>query len=312
MKKVVLSTISLLFGISLIAQNAELKLNLEKNKVYRFKSTSDQTVSQTVNGVQQSTGTYSNTTFSIKMIDAAADFIIAEVKFDTMIINTNSMGKMMNVNSATEGNMASSEMSDIMSGVMNRLSKNALFVKLGATGKVIEIVNSKMLSSILLKDTALITGDMASTIKTQLKNSISDDALKTNIELFTYNLPAKQVGAGDKWEIIQPVNSGGMSLDIQTTFLLKNINNNAATINAESSIKASANAKPLEYSGAKITYDGVTGMGKSDMVINTLTGLTQKSNSKTRISGDLNVSVQGMNMQIPMDITGKTDIIAIQ
>jgi hypothetical protein len=280
--------------------------------VYRLKSTSDQTVSQTVNGVQQSTGTYSNTTFSIKMIDAAADFIVAEVKFDTMIINTNAMGKMININSASEGNMASSEMSDIMSSVMNRLSKNAIYVKLDASGKVIEIVNSKMLSDILMKDTALITGQTASTIKTQLKNSFSDDALKTNIEMFTHNLPAKQVAAGDNWDIIQSVSSGGMSLDIQTTFHLNTINNNAASINAESSIKASPNAKPIEYTGAKITYDGITGMGKSNMVINTLTGLTEKSSSKTRVSGNLDVSVQGMNMQIPLDINGQIDIVAIQ
>jgi hypothetical protein len=285
---------------------------LEKNKVYRFKSTSDQTVSQTVNGVQQSTGTYSNTTFSIKMIDAAADFIVADVKFDTMIVNTNSMGKMISINSTTEGNMASSEMSDIMSCVMNRLSKNSLYVKLDATGKVIEIVNSKMLSDILMKDTALITGQMASTIKTQLKNSISDEALKSNIEMYTHNLPAKQVAAGGQWEINQTVNSGGMSLDIQTTFHLNSIKNNAASINAESSIKASANAKPIEYTGAIITYDGVTGMGKSDMVINTLTGLTEKSTSKTRVSGNLNVSAPGMNMQIPLDVNGQIDITVIQ
>ncbi|MCK7541715.1 MAG: hypothetical protein MZV63_67920 [Marinilabiliales bacterium] len=77
-----------------MAQNtANLKMNLEKNKVYRLKSVSEQTITQTMNGVQQTTESKVDYTISMKMIDATADFMITEIHFDTLTTNTNTMGK---------------------------------------------------------------------------------------------------------------------------------------------------------------------------------------------------------------------------
>jgi len=78
MKKILLSITAILMGFSVLAQNGtNLKLNLEKNKVYRLKSTSEQTISQTMNGIPQNTNVTANSVVSRKMTDAAADFIIA-------------------------------------------------------------------------------------------------------------------------------------------------------------------------------------------------------------------------------------------
>jgi hypothetical protein len=313
MKKIVLSFISIFLGISIMAQNAaNLRLNLEKNKVYKFKSTSEQTISQTVNGMQQTTNSKTNYTISLKMVDVTPDFLIAEVRFDTLITNTNAMGKIISINSTNEGNIKSTDMADVMSCIMNRLSKNALYVKMDYAGKVIEVVNSKMLSDVIMKDTGSITGETASVIKMQMKNSINDQALKSMVEMFTNNLPGKQVAPGDKWDVTVTINSGGMSLDIITTYNLNGIKGNAAAITAESTIRASENADPIEYGPAKVSYNTITGMGKSNMVINTLTGLTIENTSKTHIAGNLSISAQGMNMQIPLEINGESKVIAIQ
>lgn len=313
MKKLLLSFTAILLGMSLMAQNtADLKLNLEKNKVYRFKSSSEQSISQTVNGAQQTTIAKTNSTLSIKMVDATPDFIIAEVRFDTLITSTNAMGKITDIKSTSEGNIKSTEMADVMSCIMNRLSKNSLYVKMDYVGKVIEIVNSKMLSYVILKDTSSITGETAAVIKMQVKNSINDKAFKSMVETFTYNLPGKQVSVGDKWDITASMNSGGMSLDIITSYDLEGINNNAATILATSNVKASENADPMEFSGAKITYDNLGGLAKSNMVIDIRTGLLLDNTSKMHIAGDLSITGPGFSMQMPMEIDGETRIIAVK
>jgi hypothetical protein len=165
-----------------------------------------------------------------------------------------------------------------------------------------------MLSDMILKDTALITGTTAAILKTQVKNTVSLEALKPMIETFTYNLPAKEVKEGDSWTLGSPINSGGMDLEIRSDYLLKSINNNSAEISAESSIKASENAKPLNYNGANITYDNLSGMGKSQLTIDPQTGFMKKSSTKMQITGDLSISVQGMNMQIPMLIDSQSDV----
>jgi len=212
MKKIVLSIISVLLGISMMAQTAgELKLKLEKNKIYRIKSTSEQTLTQTVNGMAQTTNVQSSSTVSIKMVDATADFMIAEVRFDTIITKSNAMGKEVNINSTQEGNISSTETADVMTCIMNRLCKNALYVKLDYSGKILEIVNIKMLSDIITKDTSLIAGKMAAIVKMQIKNTVSDKSLISMIEPIFHNLPGNQTVTGNKWENTLNLNSGGMS-----------------------------------------------------------------------------------------------------
>jgi hypothetical protein len=298
-----------------MAQNSvSLKMNLEKNKVYRLSSSSEQTITQTINGNQQTTDSKTNNTISIKMIDATADFIIAEVRFDTIIYNTNSMGKTIIVSSVSEGNIKSAETADVMSYIMNRLSKNALYIKMDFAGKVLEIVNSKMVSDVIMKDTSSITltGPIGSGVKSQIKNLTSDNTLKTMIEMFTYYLPGKQVSTGDNWNVTIQTNSGGMALDVITSYHLDKVKGDDAIITAESDIKTAVNAEPIVAGSAKITYDDLKGINKSNMVIDTRTGLVVEDKAKTHIAGNLGINAPGMSMQIPMDINGESKVIALQ
>ena len=315
MKKILLSCGLVLLCISILAQNSvSLKMNLEKNKIYRFSSVSEQTITQTVNGNQQIIDSKTNHSVSIKMIDATADFMITEVHFDTLIYNTNSMGKTVLTSSVSETDIKSKESADVISCIMNRLSKNALYVKMDFTGKVLEIVNLKMLSDVIMKDTSSITltGQVASAVKTQLQNLISDNTLKTLVEMFTYYLPGKQVTTGDNWNITLQTNSGGMTLDIITGYHLDGINANSANITAESDIKAAVNAAPMISGGATITYDDIKGLSKSNMVLDIRTGLLVEDKAKTHIAGNLGVNGPGFSMQIPMDINGTSKVIALQ
>jgi hypothetical protein len=313
MKNFLLSFTAILLGFTLFAQSGTtLKLNLEKNKVYRLKSTSEQTISQTMNGMQQNTNVSTNSVVSIKMMDASADFLVAEFRFDTLVTITNAMGKVVSINSANEGNISSAEAGDVMTVIMNRLSKNPLYVKMDYTGKVIELVNAKMLSDILLKDTASITGESAPVIKMQIVNMTSQKALISMAEVFTHNLPGKPVTSGDKWDITENMNSGGMSLDIITTYSLEGIKENAANLSAESTIQASPNAEPLSYGPAKVMYDELKGMGKSEVILDIRTGLLIQNTSKTHLAGNLNISVQGMSLQMPMEMDGTSKVVSLQ
>jgi hypothetical protein len=315
MKKFLLSGIIVLSSVSILAQNgANLKMNLEKNKIYRLKSSSNQAITQTINGNQQTTDTKVDYTLSLKMIDATADFLVTEIHIDTMKTNTNAMGKTIIVNSAVEGDLKSAEMGDVLSCFANRLSKNALYVKMDFTGKVIEIVNAKMLSDVIMKDTSSITlaGMVGTGVKKQIAEMISAKSLETIIEMFTYHLPGKQVAAGDNWNINVNTTTGGMSLDINTKYHLDAINGNSANLTVESVIKTSANAAPIISGPAKVTYDDINGISKSTMVIDTRTGLITDDKAKTHISGNLGISGPGFSMTMPMDINGESKVIALQ
>ncbi len=314
MKKTLLISIITLFSFAGMAQNnVTLKLNPEKNKVYRIHSLTEQTISQTVQGMAQNSETKTTYVISLKMMDATPDFLVTEIRFDTIEVRSNAMGRTTVMSSAREGDVTSKETSDLLSYFMNQLSKNALFVKIDYAGHVVDIVNAKMLSDIVLKDTASITltGMMGDAMKKQIISMVSDNSLKNMIESITWNLPGRETSTGGNWQIIQKMNYGGMSLDIVTSYKLDNLKDDAAGITAQSDIKAAANATPINSGGATVTYDDLKGMSKTTMVIDPQTGLPIESSGKTSISGNLGVSAPGVSMQIPMTINGETRVKAL-
>ena len=99
-----------------------------------------------------------------------------------------------------------------------------------------------------------------------------------------------------------------MSLDIITDYHLNGINGSNADISAESKIKASPNAEPMNSGGAKITYDDLSGLSKSTLLIDTKTGLLIEDKGKSHITGNLGLTMPGMSMQIPMEITSTSKV----
>ncbi len=313
-RKIILITITALLSMAGTAQNnAVLKLNLEKNKVYRLSSSSEQTISQTVQGMAQNVESKLRYVVSLKMMDATPEFLVTEVRFDTIDTRTNAMGKATVISSANEGDLTSKETSELLSYFMNRLSKNALFVKIDYSGHVLDIVNAKMLSDMVLRDTASITltGMMGDAVKKEIVNMVSANSLKNMLETFTWNLPGQEVSTGGTWQIMQKMNSGGMNLDINTGFKLDNVKDHMAGITSVADIKAAANATPLNSGGATVTYDDLQGMSKTTLTIDTRSGLPVESSGKISISGNLGVSAPGMNMQIPMTINSETRVKAL-
>ena len=315
MKKILLSVTTLILCVTTFGQNsADLKFTPEKNKIYRLNSETEQTVLQNVNGNEQTVESNTGYVISLKMMDATPAFIVAEIRFDSIETRTNSMGVVSGMSSTKEGNVKSEETADIMSYFMNKMSKNPVFAKIDPTGKTMEIVNSKMVAGMILKDTSQMTlaDPVGSALKTQIVRMVSDDGYKTLIDGFTNYLPGKTVKTGETWTVSSPTNAGGMSLDILTSYKLDDISGNNAKISAESNIKASANAAPMKSGGATITYDNIKGLSKSNITVDIRTGLVVESVSKTHISGNLGVTVPGTSLEIPIDINSNSKVGLIQ
>jgi hypothetical protein len=59
------------------------------------------------------------------------------------------------------------------------------------------------------------------------------------IAMFTHYLPGREVSKGEEWTILNQLTSGGMMLDIETTYRLDRLEGDRAVITAEAAIKAS-------------------------------------------------------------------------
>ncbi len=144
MKTLITTLLFFAAGLSTMAQSQpDLKINPERNRVYRFKTVTEQTTTQTVSGIQQNSSTKSDYTLSLKMMDATPDYIVVDVRFDTILTAINSMGVSYTINSATEGDIHSENMGEVLSCIMHRLSGNSLYMKINHAGKILTLFSRK-------------------------------------------------------------------------------------------------------------------------------------------------------------------------
>lgn len=309
MKNLIILGIALFFCHTIGAQqNAFLKLNLEKNKVYRLKKVTQQNIAQSFNGMEQSTTVNNTSAVSIKMIEQTPDFLVTEVRFDTITTKTSAMGQNFTFSSTNPGNIKSEKVNEVMDCLMNRYCSTPLFVKITSTGKVLEIINLKLFSTNVMKDVDSIKGQTAAMVKSQSKGLTDVKTLTTSIEAFTNYLPGKIISVGNTWENIVTTNSGGMSLAVTSKYQLNEIKGNNAIISGESKI-APAGSEPMEVNGMKIFYD-LAGTSKATIDLNTQCGLVSKSSEKNHMEGTMKIEMPGNTMSVPVKVDGETSTVS--
>ncbi len=304
--KTLFSVISISFlSVSIFAQNqVNLSLNLQQDKVYRLRSSSETSMNQTIMDRQQSSDNKSFHFISLKPVSVDANGINAEIHFDSIGF-TNSMPP-MDVSSSKPGMLSSSDASQIMNVVLFRLSKTPILVQLSNAGKVLAITNLKAINDSVLSGVDTLKSQMAGMIKTIAKNMISEESLKGMIEMSTDYLPGKMVHVGDSWSNQVKISSNGIGIIVNGNFKLKKITGNEAEIK-EDFTNEPASSDPVDMGGAQITYDA-RGLGEVTLLVDVNTGWIIKASSKSHAQGNIGVKAQGQEFQIPteIDINGET------
>lgn len=296
MKTLVTSVLFALCAVSLMAQSpANLKLNLEKGKVYTIKSTSKQVIQQTYNGQQFSIDVNANNVITCKVLQQVNDVMDMEFRFDTIASKISS--PMFN----KETNSAKPAGSDPQEILMNKLSTYKLIAKISTAGKFISFVNYGQ-----FKDSVLFVMDSIPATKRDDARKLADvllkeTALQSMVEpLFAY-LPEKEVKTDDSWETSFFIVASNISMLSLNSYTLKGVENNQANVTGTSEIESmpsnDPNAQMTQELKGKSTFDGS---------IDLKTGLIRKSTSKTQFEGSTTVKNNGEEMKMPMKIDGET------
>lgn len=305
MKQLFLIAVAIFVSVSLMAQApVNLKLNLEKNKTYRLKSTAQQNITVTYGGTTQQVETNTTVNFSLKPLSMEGDFILADIKFDTTNLKV-SMPAMV-ITSTKPGSLTSGNPNDAMNCILNRYSKAVFNVKLSQTGKVIEISNIKEISAELNKSLDSLQGQLA-TVKGQLSQMVSESAIKGTIETITGFLPGKPVNVGEKWDSNIKMAGSGMAMSINSSYKLKKVTGNMAEIAGDVTIEP---VSQESSQNAQMSYD-VRGLGKTTLTVDIKTGLISKTTSKYHLQGNMTVKAQGNEMQMPIEVDSETVVTAL-
>ena len=299
MKTLISSAFLALLGISVMAQTpANLKLNLEKGKVYNIKSTSKQTIQQTANGQTFNLDVYSNTVVSYKVLKQENDIMDIELKFDTIASKISSA--MFN----KETNSAKPAGNDPLEKIMNKVSTSKLVVKVSTAGKFIDFVNYGKFKDNVLFVLDSIPATKRDQAKTQADMVIKESAVRSMVEpLFAY-LPEKAVKTGDTWETSYFRVANNISLLTLNSFTLNALDKQQATVSGKSDIESIPSTDPA----AQMSQD-LKGNMTFDSSLDLATGIAVKSKAKGHIAGTVTMKNNGNEMKIPMVMDSESETV---
>jgi hypothetical protein len=310
MKTKLFASLLLLSSFSLIAQDAvNLKFNFKTGNKYKVKTTSEQSIATSMNGMQQTMSTSNISYMSLVPLALGQKSISCDITFDS--IQTSTSGAMsIKINSNKPGDIKSSNMNDVMNEITSRLCKSHFKVILSYDGKVIAINNIKEVNDAVTKGLDSLTGQFAPMIKMQANMMISETTIKGMIEANTAYLPSKPVKIGDPWNTQYVQSAGGVGFTVATNYKLDSKNGEIAEISGNATLEPAGTA-PMEINGGKMSYD-VRGLSVGNLKVNTTTGWIITNNSKSHMKGNMNISMNGNEMSIPVEIDSKSEAIAIQ
>ena len=301
MKTFISSLVFALLGLTLVAQSpVSLKLNLEKGKVYKIKSTSKQAIQQTANGQQYAIDVASNTVFSFKVLKQENNVMDIEFKLDTIASKISSPMFSRETNSAKPGN-------EPLEKIMNKMSTYKIIAKITTAGKFVQFVNLGKFTDSILFVLDSVPASKRDDARKQADALLKESAIKSIIEpMFSY-LPEKAVNIGDTWETSYFNVSGTMSILSLNTHKLEGIENNLARVSGTSEAEAMPSTDPT----AKMTQE-LKGTSTFNSTIDLITGLSLRNVSKSHFEGVTKMMNGTTEMVMPMKIDGETETVIIK
>jgi hypothetical protein len=303
MKTLISTAIVLIFSVSLMAQtSSNLKLNLEKGKVYKLKNSNRQNIQQSANGQQFNSDVYSGTFMSYKMLKQEKDILFIEFKFDTIESKINSPMFKRETNSAKPA-----KSKEYLERMMNKLSTHKLIAKISTAGKFVGFTNYQSFKDSVMMVMDSVPDTKRDQVQKQADGVLKESVLQSMIEPFFAYLPDKAVNTGDKWETSLVQTSAMASILTFNSYTLNSIEHNTAKISGTSEIESMPSSDPSSQMSTEIK-----GTSTSDLTVDVSTGLLLKSSIKGHVEGTMTIKNQGNEMKMPMVVDSQSEITKVE
>lgn len=285
----ILAAIILIFSANL--KKADLGLSLKTGETYSQIYTSNTTITQTIDGMEQ----------VIKMeVTGGMDFQVNENLGESYSISASYSSLIMKMNSPM-GEMVSSSKSDgddIFSTLMKTIIGKEFTIEMSRDGTISKIENLDNIFEGMFESFPQLTEPQKQQILAQLRQAYGEKAFKGNIEMITAIFPKKKVKVGENWENSVKLESG-MSGFMNNTFTLIDVNSDAIFIEGNSQISTENKDAYVEVNGMPTRYN-LTGKMKSSYKLDPESNWIVEGKIEQEISGDVQIKD---NPNLPGGIT---------
>ncbi len=272
-------------------EQVDLKFNLPAGSTYKFTTTTDQNIDQTMGGstTKMKQEILFEMLYKVKSVNAGVADI--DVSYDR--IKMNMAGSGMDMKWDSRDSAGNNPMLNSMRVLLNKPFQ----MQTSATGKVMAVSGF----GAALQEMMQQMGPEAGAMQASLMSSFSDTAIRKMLGQVTEIYPEKPVKVGDTWTKNVEVTSGPILMMLNNTYKLTGVSGGTATVAVDSKITTKPSGEAAAMPGLEINLKGTQ---KGEMKIEVATGMIEKSELKQDISGDLSMAAQGV--KIPMTI--KSDI----
>ncbi len=291
MKYIVVAAI-LIFSVNTF--KTDLALNLKVGETYPQSYTSQSTITQDINGMEQVITMEISGGMDFRVNENFGDRYSMSASYSSLIMKMNSpMGEIIF--------SSKSESDDLFSIMMKSIIGKEFKIEMLKDGMISKIENLDTIFSGMFEPFPELSEAQKQQILAQLKQAYGEKAFKGNIEMITAILPNKEVNIGDSWKNSVKLESG-MSGFMNNTFTLTDVASDAIFIEGISQISTESKDAYVEVNGMPTRYN-LTGKMKTSYKLDPQSNWIVEGKIEQEISGDIqikdNPSLPG-GMSIPM------------
>lgn len=290
--KYIFTSIILIFSFNL--KKADLGLNLKVGKTYSQNYISKNTITQTINGMEQVIQMEITSGMDFKVNENLGGKYLMNVSYSSLVMKMNSPMGEMTFSSKNESG-------DIFSTIMKAMVGKEFNIEILRNGTISKIENIDNIFGGIFKSFPEISEPQKQQILAQLRQAYGKKAFKGNIEMITAIFPNRKVKVGESWNNSVKLEAG-MSGVMNNTFTLKDIKPNAIFIEGVSLISTENKDAYIQVKGMPTKYD-LVGKMKTSYKIDPQSNWIVEGIIEQEVSGEVTIKTNPNlpeGMSIPM------------
>lgn len=280
-------------------KSVRLAFDLKKGEEYNLLQTSDQEIRQTIMGMEQNIEQHITLGYSLTVQGVSGKGYEMSNTYDRVSVDQ----KTPQGSSSYDSNDPNTE-PDAMAKLFAAQVGKSFGYEMNKRGEVLSVSGTEEFIDGIIAYYEIPEGAQREEMKKNLADQFNDETMTKQIAQLVTTYPEKEVSVGDSWSNSSVVGQG-MSMNMETTYTVKEITSKQATITVKSTIQTSD--EPIMQGGMEMVYN-LKGDQSGEMIIDLKTGMVVESQVSQKVSGivDLLPSEQlpdGMSWPMTIETT---------
>ena len=297
LKQVFTLLFALMMPVALLASDINLKLNVDKGTDAKYNSTTEQVITQTINGMQQVINQHQIFEYTISILGKATNGNLeTKVTFNRIAVDMKMQGMEMSFDSEDKSGKAPANPQFL---VFKAMVDKSVTATISPLGKILEVKGVQEMRNQMISETGGAQAEQT------IGAAITEESIKQMFAGAFITYPEKAINANSTWTENQTIENQFV-LNTINSYSVLSLNDNKAQLSLSATMSTVPGNKS-NMQGMEVTYN-LFGTTSGTISVNSKTGMITESSIEQNINGNIAGDMMGQKLDIPMAITSKTTV----